>query len=150
MFNNYNISSNQSFNHNSLLDKEVQQAQNALRNQQPLTFSNQLNPTNYPHFQQYQQQQPFEHQQNYSQSINNLYNTAQFNPFPNQQHSKSYSLPAIFNEPQIANSFASPNLTNQLLTPPPVRLSSSIPGDVPLPFGWTAEKSQTGQTCFIK
>jgi hypothetical protein len=131
MFNNYNIYANQNFSLNcSLSAKDAQ-----TRNTPLLYFQNQPN---------HAIQTPCE-PQNYSQSINNLYNPTQFNHFPNQ-HSKSYSLPVNFNEP-LSSGLPVPQLTNQLQPPSHVRLSF---GELPLPYGWSVEKSQSGQPCFVK
>lgn len=59
-------------------------------------------------------------------------------------HSKTYSLPCTFDPIQQSHLMG-----NSQNLGPPVRSQNPM-GDIPLPPGWTSEKTSTGQTYFIK
>lgn len=59
-------------------------------------------------------------------------------------HSKSFSLPVDFHSP-----FMNAPQQQMQQPPPPPRINSFL-GDVPLPPGWEAEKTSTGQIYYIK
>ena len=69
-----------------------------------------------------------------------LYNNHNNN---HNSHSKSYSLPANFQDSNPQQQFI--QQTKQ--QPPPPR---SLNGDIPLPSGWELEKTSTGQAYYIK
>lgn len=66
----------------------------------------------------------------------------------NAPHSKSFSLPVDFHSPFANAPQQTPPQPQQ--PPPPPRVVNSFVGDVPLPPGWEAEKTATGQIYYMK
>ena len=109
----------------------------------------------YPSQLQYQQNgftpmcQNFMNSKNeYSPLMNiNLQTQMRFQVYNNHHnpHSKSYSLPANFQDTN-PQQFMQQNKPHQQQPPPP----RSLNGDIPLPSGWELEKTSTGQAYYIK
>ena len=125
------------------------------------TISNQI----YPSPVQFQQQQAAQHApqniyqmcQNFNTNVKNEYSPLMniqqqqqhlrfqiYNQNPNS-HSKSYSLPANFQDPNPQQYM----IQNKIQPPPPRSLANGC-GDIPLPSGWELEKTSTGQAYYIK
>lgn len=72
----------------------------------------------------------------------------------NMPHSKSYSLPANFQESNTnlaANVYIHSSINNiQQQQPPPPPRTVFANGDIPLPNGWELEKTSSGQVYYIK
>jgi hypothetical protein len=106
------------------------------------TTNNQIYPTPSAYHLPQQQQPMFNTKNEYSPLMNiQQQQQMRFQIFNNMSHSKSYSLPANFQDQQFM-------ITAPKMQPPPRSISSN--GDIPLPNGWELEKTTTGQAYYIK